>query len=148
MEKKRKLSIFEVALLIIVGLVVLWMFVALFTPVSVQAAEMHGELEVGYGLISELWEFSAEIDVGQRVWILYPHAFAGWYTLTEKDSIINWLPWVQVYKVGAGLRIGEHLDISYTHYCMHPVDLRRDVLYDYHDFILQSENKIAVRWHW
>lgn len=114
---------------------------------SLALAEFHGEIEAGYDLYNRLWEYSIEADIGDYMWELYPHVFAGWYTLTEMESLTNWLPWVQVYKVGAGVKMGR-LDLTYTHYCMHPVDLGREVLYDYKDFVFQAADKISLKYSW
>jgi hypothetical protein len=146
-DQTKKLSLFEKLLIVIVGLMVLWMFVVMLTPLPVQAADFHGEMEIGYDIDNQLWEYSVEVDLGQQVWKLYPHVFGGWYTLTEVQSLDTWTPWVQVYRFGAGVRINR-IDLTYTHYCMHPIWRADGVLFGYSDYILQGGNKIAVRYSW
>ena len=137
----------EWILLIVAVLAAAFLMLNLFSPVLAPGAEIHGEVEAGYDFKNKLWEFSTYFEIGQPYKNIYPHVFGGWYTLTEKENLGNWLPWVQVYKFGAGITIKDNIVISFVHYCMHPVDLYdRKLLYDYKDFVLQSEDKISVRY--
>lgn len=129
-------------LLIISSVIILLLF-----PTMV-IAELHGDIEAGYENIYNLYTLSTNIEYGINVKSLYPYVHGGWSTLVGFQEIDTWLPHVQVYSIGCGLRFRNSIEIMYNHFCMHPVDLQRELLFDYKDFIFQSEDKFSVKISW
>ena len=138
---------FEIILLIIVAILVISMLLVMFIPFEINADEIHMEamVEMGYDCYWDL--FNADIDVELHfplIWGFKLVGYGGFETFSSRETKLSFQPQLNVYDIGAGLRF-YYLEVFIQHFCIHPGDYKKFILYGYSEMYLQSGTTIGVR---
>jgi hypothetical protein len=139
---------FETILLIIVGFLVVFMLCIMFLPVVVHADEIRMEvmLEIGYDYSWDIINTDIDLELHiPLVWDLKAIGYGGMETLATPSSNFSFQPEINAYDIGASLRI-DNFDFFIEHFCIHPGDDVRFLLYGYRNLYIQAGTKFGIRY--
>jgi len=139
---------FETILLIIVVFLVIFMLFIMFLPVVVHADEIHMEvmLEIGYDYYWDIINTDIDLELHiPLVWGLKAIGYGGMETLSTPAGVFSFQPQINAYDIGASLRI-DNFDFFIEHFCIHPGDEVRFLLYGYRNLYIQAGTKLGIRY--
>lgn len=135
---------YEKLVIIVLALFAVFAFVYAFVLNGAEAAEIHGNAQVGY--VPEVESFEAEIHLQYLPWS-WLSFYGGMSILMEYHERSKFSPYRNVYIVGTKVNLTENLYVDLYHHCAHLV------IYDYEkqfydEFGDGNKTKISVGIGW
>lgn len=136
----------KIVLIIAISLLVL--SVCMLFVLDANAGEIHTEvmIEVGYDYYWDI--INTDIDLELHIplfWGLKAIGYGGVETLSTPAGTFSFQPEINAYDIGASLRI-DKFDFFIEHFCIHPGDDVRFLLYGYRNLYIQSGTKFGIRY--
>jgi hypothetical protein len=139
---------FEIILFIIVSLLVISMLLIMFIPFEINADEIHMEamVEIGYDYSWDLINTDIDLELHILLFLdLKAVGYGGVETLSTPNRKLSFQPEINAYDIGASLRI-DNFDFFIEHFCIHPGDDVRFLLYGYRNLYIQVGTKFGIRY--
>ena len=139
---------FEIILFIIVSLLVISMLPIMFFPFEINADELHMEamVEIGYDYYWNLINTDIDLELHIPLFLgLKAVGYGGVETLSTPADMLSFQPEINAYDIGGGLRTG-NFEVFLWHFCIHPADNERFILYGYRNLYIQSGTTIGIRY--
>jgi hypothetical protein len=139
---------FEIILLIIVGLLVISMLPIMFFPFEINADDLHMEamVEIGYDYCWAIINTDIDLELHIPLFLgLKAVGYGGIETLSTPTDTLSFQPEINAYDIGASLRI-DNFDFFIEHFCIHPGDDVRFLLYGYRNLYIQAGTKFGIRY--